>query len=65
MVLTRVDTLQRRAMKTERECNLTYLTFESGMTQVTMIFYAWKGSPRKPVQNVHLDNIHMSNVPFY
>ena len=52
--LSRVDTAQRRSMKTERECDLAYLTFEYGILVNNITFddylHAWKASPRKLLQ---------------
>ena len=49
--LTRVDTPQRRSMKTERECNLSYLCFEQKVLMDEITFskfsHAWKSKPRK------------------
>lgn len=49
--LSRIDTPQRRSMKTKRECELAFLNFESKilMEEITfdMFFKAWKSKPRK------------------
>lgn len=49
--LSRVDSPQRRSMKTKRECDLAYLSFESKVLveEITfeMFFTAWTSKPRK------------------
>lgn len=49
--LSRIDTPQRRSMKTKRECELAFLSFESKILieEITfdMFFKAWKSKPRK------------------
>ena len=51
--LSRVDTAQRRSMKTDRECELAYLAYESKvlLEDVTfeMFLAEWKLKPRKLV----------------
>ena len=48
--LTRIDSPQRRSMKTDRECYLTYLSFESDVLMKNITFddfyKAWASKPR-------------------